>query len=306
MNLPSTIRTLIGGTISTSGAALVFPNTLLSGVAVRRRIGRRNVGLDICGDDDGEPDCCWPATMVISLLSVLTTNGGSTGSLVIAGTVVSITPGVVGIPIDKLDDGRGAASSADSSSATLCNEENVGLSDGTRDIDVLRLDGGSTSCPLSLSIGGPNADFFGVLERGLKKMPAGCPGGLEMSRPEDGVDPSCTASSEKYSVLFDMPSGEGGASPAFARSSISFAPLLERSELLRALGGRLPAGDRFDGWPVYPKNEDAGVAGEVAMGEKKGSTGGRIKAMCNCVSTLCGPAGLGTIMTSGTGPDVPR
>lgn len=41
------------------------------------------------------------------------------------------------------------------------------------------------------------------------------------------------------------------------------------------------------------------MAGLVAIGEKNGSTGGRVTAMCNCVSTLWGPAGLGTIMTSG-------
>jgi hypothetical protein len=140
-----------------------------------------------------------------------------------------------------------------------------------------------------------------VFALGLKKIPAGWPGGLEIRSPEEGVDPNwtapaprCTASSEeKYSfpfeVVCDIPRGEGGGKPVVARSSIiSFVPeRLERSELLRALGGR---GERLDGciYELGPKNDelDAGVAGLVAMGEKKGSTGGRVTAICSCVSTL--------------------
>jgi hypothetical protein len=229
--------------MSMSGAVLVFSSTLISGVAVRRRIGRLNVGLVICGEDVAEL-----GDAAASPFSVLPSDGGKTDAG--SGEAASVVGGV-GIPIARRDGARG-----DDPAATSCRDAKVGwLSLGTRVIDVRRLDDGSTSCPLSRSIGGPNALFFGVFERGLKKMPAGCPGGLEISNPDEGVEPSCTAlcwtaSSEKYSVLFDMPKGDGGGCPA--RSNISFGPdLLERSELLRALGGRLPpAGERFDGWPV--------------------------------------------------------
>jgi hypothetical protein len=49
---------------------------------------------------------------------------------------------------------------------------------------------------------------------------------------------------------------------------------------------------------------EPGVLGEVAMGEKKGSTGGLVSAVCNAVSRRRGPAGLGMIMTSGIGVKV--
>jgi hypothetical protein len=207
-----------------SGAALVFSKILVSCVACRRRVGRRNVGLDV-GEDDGEIGCC-----VVSERSVVM--AGVTGSW----DVVSV--GDCEIPIASAREGRGTL-------ATSCKVEKVGLSDGIRDTDVLRLDGGSTSCPLSRSIAGPKEDFLGVFARGLKKMPAGWPGGLEIKSPDEGVEPNCTASSEKYSVLLDIPKGEGGGN--VARSRMSLVDRLDRSELFLALGGRLLAGDRLEG-----------------------------------------------------------
>jgi hypothetical protein len=43
-----------------------------------------------------------------------------------------------------------------------------------------------------------------------------------------------------------------------------------------------------------------GLAGDVAIGEKNGSTFGFVTAVCNAVKKRRGPAGLGMIMTSGT------
>ena len=44
----------------------------------------------------------------------------------------------------------------------------------------------------------------------------------------------------------------------------------------------------------------AGLAGDVAIGKKNGSTFGFVTAVCNAVKKRRGPAGLGMIMTSGT------
>lgn len=227
------------------------------------------VGLDICGEDVAELGPCCAAT---SPLSVLATTGAGANAGSGAGSVC----GVVGIdiPTDSLDGCRGDRSPAPepelaAPEATSCKEENVGFSvDGMRcpaPEFLLELDG-TPNCPRSLSIGGPKEVFLAtgvvafVFALGLKNIPVGCPGGLEISRPDDGVEPNCTApaprctasSEEKYSLplepVCDMPSGEGGGNPAAARSSnISFVvERFERSELLRALGGRLfPAGERF-------------------------------------------------------------
>jgi len=42
-----------------------------------------------------------------------------------------------------------------------------------------------------------------------------------------------------------------------------------------------------------------GLSGDVAIGEKKGSTMGFVTAVWSAVRNLRGPAGLGIIMTSG-------
>ena len=121
-----------------------------------------------------------------------------------------------------------------------------------------------------------------------------------MTSPEEGEVPSFTAASEKYSKLSDSRRGEGGR--RWMSSAGSRADLWERSEARGLIGGRvllcegLKFGLNANGLIPLP----VGLIGEVAIGEKKGSTMGLTMAVRRAVSSLRGPAGFGNTMTSGT------
>jgi len=129
----------------------------------------------------------------------------------------------------------------------------------------------------------------------LKKIPAGWPSGLCITRPLDSDDPSLEAASVKYSMLSAIPNGDGGK---WLSMIGSFG---ERVEFDRDPGGR-GAGD-FE-VPALKKelSECDGVKGDVAVGTKNGSTTGFVTAVYSAVRTRRGPAGLGMIMTSGMEP----
>ena len=78
----------------------------------------------------------------------------------------------------------------------------------------------------------------------------------------------------------DNPRGEGGAAPN-PSTGCSLGDLAERSEVLRGLLVGRPTGDF--GLDVWGKKEAGGcrpgLIGEVAIGEKKGSTTGFVAAV---------------------------
>ena len=120
-----------------------------------------------------------------------------------------------------------------------------------------------------------------------------------MTSPDEGEVPSFVTASSKYPMLSVIPRGDEGARPAVSKPS--FGDRVERSEFARRLPVERPPGDRCTlevvkrgdiGWKL-------GLTGDVAMGEKKGSTMGLVTAVCRAVRMRRGPAGLGTTMTSG-------
>ena len=183
----------------------------------------------------------------------------------------------------------------------------------------------TVSWPLPRSIDELDAFRDPFLLFGWKYIPAVCPSGLWMTRPEEGDEPSFCAAAEKYSTLSGRASGEGGM--AFVAFAASLFDLVERSELLReprGLGTAFIAGDAVceaepeapfvlavELWSIAPiaKNDPSesrspGLTGEVAIGMKRGSTMGLVTAVCRAVKNRRGPAGLGMIMTSGKGVNV--
>lgn len=73
---------------------------------------------------------------------------------------------------------------------------------------------------------------------GLNRIPAGCPSGLCITNPEEGVVPSFCAAAEKYSMLSGIESGDGGMGGAASR--MSRFDFMDRSELVREPEGRGP------------------------------------------------------------------
>ena len=113
------------------------------------------------------------------------------------------------------------------------------------DSDVL-LDGagGVTFAPPSAGVaatGDVALLLFFDLRFGLNRIPVGCPSGLWIRKPDDGVVPSF---SEKYSILLGMDRGEGGiggggAGGGGGDSTGCAAGLTEEFEFALELGGRV-------------------------------------------------------------------
>lgn len=145
-----------------------------------------------------------------------------------------------------------------------------------------------------------------------------------MTNPEDGVVPSFCAAAEKYSMLSGRERGEGGMTLVGSNPS-RVDDLEDLSEFVREPAGRTgltgetgsdaPCGFATDSGVILEdvageKNPTfgtlaPGLIGEVAMGENCGSTVGFVTAVNNAAKNRLGPAGLGMIMTSGTGMFVP-
>lgn len=87
--------------------------------------------------------------------------------------------------------------------------------------------------------------------------------------------------------------------------------LVDRSEFVRVPGGLPFAGDLgIELLALAPRKKlpplIPGLAGDVAIGEKNGSTIGFFTAVCSAVKNRRGPAGLGRTITSGTGAMEPE
>ena len=87
----------------------------------------------------------------------------------------------------------------------------------------------------------------------------------------------------------------------------SLGDFADLSDAVLMLTADLPPGDL--GAPVMLKKGEIeckpGLIGDVAVGTKKGSTTGRVTAVCNAVKKRRGPAGLGITMTSGIRQELP-
>ena len=108
--------------------------------------------------------------------------------------------------------------------------------DTRRDADCL-LETEVPVCPCSLS----RLLLDGFLEEflllGWKKIPAVCPSGLCMTKPDDGEFPSFWAFAEKYSTLSGSARGDGGK--VEVRPPGPSKDITERSELVREVWGRV-------------------------------------------------------------------
>ena len=98
-----------------------------------------------------------------------------------------------------------------------------------RDVDCL-LEPGVPVCPLSLSMLLLDGFLEEFLLLGWKKIPAVCPSGLCMTKPDEGEFPSFWAFAEKYSTLSGRARGDGGNGPPGPSSDF-----MESSELVREL-----------------------------------------------------------------------